>query len=204
MAALSNFSSTNTTSDIFQNATMEVMENETATASVQLQFFFTVGTIIINGIACPFTVLVNVLVIMAVKKPPNLKSNTNILLSCLAVTDLLTGLIVQPSFVTWKAFYLLKNVNITAVKEVHNLFLRVLTISSSLHLMLITCKRLIAIKYTNRYLYIVRKRNFKVSVLAIWSFSFMAGVLRYVENDISKYTTKILQFFTMYFSVILF
>ena len=202
MATLSNFSSTNTTNKILQNATMEVMENETAAGSVQLQLFFTVGTIIINGIACPFTVVLNVLVIMAVKKRPNLQSNTNILLACLAVTDLLTGLIVQPSFVTWKAFYLLKNVNITAVKEVHNLFLRVVTVSSSLHLMLITCERLIAMKYTNHYLYIVRKRNFKVSVLAIWSFSFTTGVLRYVENDISKYTTKILHFFTMYFSVI--
>ena len=132
MATLSNFSSTNTTNKILQNATMEVMENETAAGSVQLQVFFTVGTIILNGIACPFTVLLNLLVIMAVKKRPNLQSNTNILLACLAVTDLLTGVIVQPSFVTWKAFYLLKNVNITAVKEVHNLFLRVLTISSSL------------------------------------------------------------------------
>ena len=178
MATLSNFGSTNTTNKILQNATMEVMENETAGGSVQLELFFTVGTIIINGIACPFTVLLNVLVIMAVKKRPNLQSNTNILLACLAVTDLLTGLIVQPSFVTWKAFYLLTNVNITAVKEVHNLFLCVLTISSSLHLMLITCERLIAIKYTNHYLYIVRKRNFKVSVLAIWSFSFMTGVLK--------------------------
>ena len=70
------------------------------------------------------------------------------------------------------------------------------------HGLLITCERLIAIKYANHYLYIVRKRNFKVLVLAIWSFSFMTGVLRYVENDISKYTMKVLHFFTMYSSVI--
>ena len=161
MATFSNFSSTNTTNKILQNAIMEVMENETAAGSVQLQFFFTVGTIIINGIACPFTVLLNVLVIKAVKKRLNLQSNTNILLACLAVTDLLTSLIVQPSLVAWKAFYLLKNVDITAIKEVHNLFFGVLTISSSLHLMLITCERLIPIYYTNYYLYIVRKRRYR-------------------------------------------
>ena len=142
MVALSNFSLTNMTNKIVQNATME---NETVAGSVQLEFIFTVGAIIIKGIACPFTFLLNVFVIMAVKKRPSLQSNTNILLACLAITDLLTGLIVQPSFVTWKTFYVLKNINITAVKEVHNLFLPVLTISSSLHLMLITCERLIAI-----------------------------------------------------------
>ena len=133
MAALSNFSLTNMTNKIVQNATME---NETVAGSVQLEFIFTVGAIIINGIACPCTFLLNVFVIMAVKKRPSLQSNTNILLACLAVTDLLTGLIVQPSFVTWKSFYVLKNINIAAVKGVHNLFLRVLTISSSLRLML--------------------------------------------------------------------
>ncbi|CAH3165575.1 unnamed protein product, partial [Porites lobata] len=153
--------------------------------------------LILNSIACPFTVLLNVLVIIAVRKRPSLQSNTNILLSCLAVTDLLTGLLAQPSFVIWKAFYVLKNArDITAVdevKEIHNYFVRVLNISSSLHLILLTCERLLAIKYTNHYSYIVRKRNFKVSVLAIWSFSFMTGVL-----DIMK----LLNFFTMYFSVI--
>ena len=74
------------------------MENETQ--SVQLNFNFTVGYIIINRLACPFTVLLNLLVILVViKRRPSLQSNRNILLSCLAITDLLTGLIVQPLFV---------------------------------------------------------------------------------------------------------
>ncbi|CAH3023067.1 unnamed protein product, partial [Porites evermanni] len=158
--------------------------------------------IIINSVSCPFTVLLNVLVIMAVKKRPSLQSNTNILLSCLAVTDLLTGLIVQPSFVAWKSFYVLKSVNVTAFMEVQNYFLRFLTISSSLHLMLATCERLLAVKYTNYYSYIVRKRNIKVSVLAIWSFSFVTGVLSFVKSDISKYAMKTLHFFALSFSII--
>ena len=91
------------------------MENETQ--SVQVNYILTVGHIIINGIACPFTVLLNLLVILVVKRRPSLQSNTNILLSCLAVTDLLTGLIAQPSFVVWKTLYVLKNINFTAVKE---------------------------------------------------------------------------------------
>ena len=204
MTWLPNFSFTNKTNEILQNATMV---NETGGRVQPLDFSFTIGTILaINSIACPFTVLLNVLVIMAVKKRPGLQNNTNILLSCLAVTDLLTGLLAQPSFLIWKTFYVLKNArDITAVdvvKEIHNSFLRVLTISSSLHLILLTCERLITIKCTNHYSYIVRKRNFKVLVLAIWSFSFMAGALRYVKKAILKDIMKLLHFFTMYFSVI--
>ena len=73
------------------------MENETL--SVQLNFNFTVGHIIIISFACPFTDLLNWLVILVVKRRPSLQSNTNTLLSCLAITDLLTGLTVQPLLV---------------------------------------------------------------------------------------------------------
>ena len=103
------------------------MVNETGGRVQPLDLSFTVGTIlIINSIACPFTVLLNVLVIIAVRKQPSLQNNTNILLSCLAVTDLLTGLLqlAQPSFVISKTFYVLKNTcditAVDAVKEIHN------------------------------------------------------------------------------------
>jgi len=61
-------------------------------------------TVIINSITCPFTVLLNVLVIMAVKRRPRLQNNANILLAGLAATDALTGLTSQPSFVLWTTF----------------------------------------------------------------------------------------------------
>ena len=68
--------------------------------------------------------------------------------------------------------------------------------------MLATCERLLAVKYTNYYSYIVRKRNIKVSVLAVWSFSFIIGVLSFVKSDISKYSMKTLHFFALSFSII--
>ena len=176
------------------------MENETP--NVQVNYIFTVGHIIINGIACPFTVLLNLLVILVVKRRPSLQSNTNILLACLAITDLLTGLIAQPSFVVWKSLYVLKNINFTAVKEVHGYFLRAFIISSSLHLVLVTCERLLAIKYTNHYLYIATRRNIKVSVVLSWFFSFIISGLRYIKYDISRYVMKTLHFLAISFSVV--
>ena len=62
---------------------------------------FLIANTIINSIACPFTIGLNVLVILAIKRRASLQSNANILLACLAVTDVLTGLDVQPAFIIW-------------------------------------------------------------------------------------------------------
>jgi len=71
---------------------------EETTLNVPVQVSFIIN-LIFNGITCPLTVLLNVLVIMAVKRRRRLQSNSNILLACLATTDAFTGLLVQPSFI---------------------------------------------------------------------------------------------------------
>ncbi|KAJ7353852.1 hypothetical protein OS493_032127 [Desmophyllum pertusum] len=126
--------------------------------------------IIINTIACPFTVLLNALVIMAVKRRPRLQTNSNIFLACLATTDVLTGLVAQPLFITWKCFYLL-HMETRVLDASQNLSMRAFAVCSYLHLMLVTCERLIAIKFTVHYEYIVTKQNMKLSVMAIWAFT---------------------------------
>ena len=112
-------------------------------------------TIIINSITCPLTILLNVLVIMAVKRRPTLQSKTNILLSCLAATDVLTGLTAQPSFILWKTFELFGISYSKTARVLHNSLIRAVSVCSSLHLMLVTCERLIAIKFTMHYPYLV-------------------------------------------------
>ena len=57
--------------------------------------------IILNIITYPFTVLLNALVIIAVKTRPTLQSNANILLACLAAIDAVSGVLAQPSFILY-------------------------------------------------------------------------------------------------------
>ena len=140
-------------------------------------------TIIINIISCPFTVLLNVLVIMAVKRRPRLQTNTNILLACLAATDVLTGFIVQPSFIVWKSIYLLDGIDNKEAKAFQNFFMRALSICSSLHLMLVTCERLIAIKFTVHYPYLVTEQNINVAEIFVWAFSFISELVRFLSNN---------------------
>lgn len=103
--------------------------------------------IIINCIACPFTVVLNLQVIMAVKTRPRLRTNSNILLTCLAVTDALTGLTVQPLFVLGRILRLFDVGDPERVAKAHNTILFVVVTSSLLHLMLVTFERLVAIKF---------------------------------------------------------
>ena len=168
---MANFSGVN-----LPNAT-KMTSTEADTANVPLEVSYII-TIIINSIACPFTVLLNVLVIMAVKRRPQLQTNSNILLACLAATDALTGLIVQPSFILWKLSLLLGVGNSEGIFNFHSASFYAVLYSSSFHLMLVTFERLLAIKYTMRYSNIITEKKIKIAVTVFWITAFSSSVFR--------------------------
>ena len=174
---MANFSGVNLT-----NAT-KMTSTEGDTANVPLEVIYII-TIIINSITCPFTVLLNVLVIMAVKRRPRLQTNSNILLACLAATDALTGLIVQPSFILWKISQLLLAGNSEGFNDFVSTFLSTVLICSSLHLMLVTFERLLAIKFTMRYSTVITEKNIKIAVTMFWIIAFSSGVFRLLKMQL--------------------
>ena len=157
------------------------MDGEALNVALKVTYII---TIIFNSISCPFTVALNVLVIMAVKRRPRLQSYANILLACLAVTDALTGVFVQPTFIIRRIFHLLGGINTDIVRTLHIFFLTVVTFSSALHLMLVTCERLIAIKYTMAYPHLVTAQNIKVAVTSSWVLALFFSVLRWPLSDL--------------------
>ena len=166
----------------FTNAS-KMTSTEGDTANVPLEISYII-TIIINSITCPFTVLLNVLVIMAVKRRPRLQTNSNILLACLAATDALTGLIVQPSFTVWKISLILGAGGSEEILSFHDAFLNAAILSSSFHLMLVTFERLLAIKFTMRYLNIITKKNIKIAVAVFWIIAFTSGTFRLLKMQL--------------------
>ena len=152
--------------------------------------------IIFNSISCPFTVLLNLLVILAVKRKTGLQTNANILLACLAVTDLFCGLVVQPSFILWKAFQLNSVHNNCMLKRIHNVILGLGSLLSVLHISLVTCERLIAIKYSLRYLTIVNPKKILVAVITIWVFCLLVqtGLLFSFQTVANLYITFFVAF----------
>ena len=173
MANITSFDSTNITSKHEDTTEGGSIKND--------QYEVDVATLIINSIACPFTVLLNVLVIMAVKRRRRLQTKSNILLACLAATDALTGLITQPAFILWKTFEITGALNYNPARVIHGSALRALSVCSCLHLMLVTAERLVAIKFTMNYLYIVSEEKIKVVVILCWVVSLVCEVLKFIK-----------------------
>ena len=140
-----------------------------------------VFTLIISFITCPFMVLFNVMVIMAVKRRRRLQTNSNILLACLAATDALTGLITQPAFILWKTFGLTGGEDhIRASRLIYAAAMQALSACSCFHLMLVTGERLVAIKFTMRYPFIVTKKTITVTVISCWIVSLTPVIFKFM------------------------
>lgn len=139
-------------------------------------------TLILNAITCPFTVLLNVLVIMAVKRRSRLQTNSNILLTHLAIIDASTGLLGQPTFILWQIFLLLGVSSSVAIKNLHFDVMSTLLVASCFHLMMVTFERLIAMKFTMYYLIIVTDSTINLAVLLVWIMSLIIGFFRIIKN----------------------
>ncbi|XP_078380905.1 melanocyte-stimulating hormone receptor-like [Oculina patagonica] len=107
----------------------------------------------INVFTCPFTILLNILVMVAVKKKRQLRTKSNIALACLATTDLAVGLFLQPVQIATYSMILKGDENssklcTTDVSKPAAVF----CISSSLfHLFLMSGERYLAIKHSFAY-----------------------------------------------------
>ena len=173
---MANLTASNVT-NISREFTDATMDDEKRNVPLEALEVNLVIVVIINCLTCPFTILLNVLVITAVKKRPRLQTYSNILLACLAVTDALTGFLAQPSFIVGKILQLLGETNTGIIFTLNRTIITMVYFSSLLHLTLLTCERLIAIKYTMHYPYIVTTQNIKVTVIALWLFTLCCEVL---------------------------
>ena len=81
--------------------------------------------------------------------------------------------------------------------------LRILSLCSLLHLMLITCDRLIAIKFTLRYPRLITTPSIKAAVITVWIVSFISEVSRTINNE-SITVISDLSVASIYISCILF
>ena len=131
---------------------------------------FAMTAIILNILSFPVTILMNVLVIMAVKTRPRLQSKYSILLACLAGTDLIVGAASQPSFIAVQ-IHVIKGLSLIEYCRYYNdshLIFVIPILASLIHLTLISMERFLAIKYTFRYMTIVTGLRLKIAIVGSW------------------------------------
>lgn len=130
---------------------------------------------VINLLVSPCSILLNILVIVAVKTSPRLKTNHHILLASLAgtLTDLLTGAISQPLLIA-EEIYLLKGSSLNSysfcfLRNVSAITAMTPVIASLQHLALLSIELYLAITYPFKYLELITELRLTASVVTVWA-----------------------------------
>ena len=135
-----------------------------------------VTLICFNSLAIIPTILLNALVIFVVATRRRLQSNSNILLACLAGTDLLAGLIVQPIAIAVEVKRAFDIEPFCTLEKIYSVAVLVLACASFSHVLLISIDRYIATKYALRYQEIVTKQRIKKGVLVVWVITVLTAI----------------------------
>ena len=178
------------------DAIMSVKLDQTVTAAYAVHVLITV----LSSIACPLTTVLNLLVIISVKRKPQLKTISNIVLGCLAVTDALMGIIGLPLFVTSRilTYQAKTSSGFCAVKNLSLSVVRMLGCSTMFHAMVMNVERYIAIKHPFQHITIFTKsRVFGSSALAWIAAFFISFVMVITDNDINLTVVNIILLFSM-------
>ena len=149
---------------------------------------------VISIVTFPFTAALNTLVIMAVKTKSRMRAiKSNILLACLATTDLMVGVIVQPMFIA-SVIIIVQGKITTRSCELQSItqhFMTVLCDTSLIHLALISGERYVVMKHTFSYntALVTEARLLTCSSLA-WLFSLILHTTHLTENKTVFFLTK--------------
>ena len=139
-----------------------------------------IATIAINGITCPVIILLNTLVIVAVKTKRQLRTTSNIVLACLATTDFVLGLAVQPLLIA--AFCLLLKGDagdFCSVSEMIMIFTTKCYSASFNHLLLMSGERYFAIKHPFAY----ETRVTEVRIILAAGLAWLAAIVPPAETS---------------------
>ena len=142
-------------------------------------FVALISVIIVNLLVTPLRIFLNVLVILSVKATPQLRHKYNVLLACLAGTDVMTGALGQPFLIAELIYRLTGSPasEFCIISHTAGSLSRASALISLQHLALISIERYISIKFPFKYGYIVTKCRLFVSVVLVWSLAFLTLLL---------------------------
>ena len=128
----------------------------------------------------PCSIILNILVMIAVKTTPRLRNNCNILLASLAGTDLIVGAISQPLFaidLMYRVTGNLEHQTVCILQYIRDTSARWSVPASAQHLALLSIERYLVIKYPYRYQEIITKPRLTSSLVFAWSVAAILVVL---------------------------
>ncbi|XP_031573076.1 melanocyte-stimulating hormone receptor-like [Actinia tenebrosa] len=146
---------------------------------IYLRYKSNLITAIINAVFAPVAVAANLVVAFVIFRSPHLRRPSTFLLGCLAICDLLVGLLEQPSYV---AFRLLENhINYVpcSIRMLYSTGFYICYGVSFMTLSAISCERFVALALHLRYQELVTTRRVFRIVILIWSTDIVLTALQW-------------------------
>ena len=155
--------------------------------------------IAVNAISCSFVILLNILVMVAVKTKRQLRTKSNVSLACLATTDLAVGLVVQPLQIVHYSFMLKGETAIlcSRVGKIATAVTLRCVLASLNHFVVLSSERYFAIKHSFAYEDLVTEVRIIVASGLAWA----AAIILPMEDfwsakirNVTKFAVLIMQF----------
>lgn len=133
--------------------------------------------LVLLGVLSCLIVSANSLVIALVYKNTQLRTITNLCLACLALSDLLSGLVAIPLIFACNLSPMPDGIASCIAMDLASRFIAISTI---LHLLIVTFERYVMIIYPMHYYRIVTKNRMAVSMVFIWTFSLAVSLIQLI------------------------
>lgn len=167
------------------------------------RFTMNLVTAIINIIASPLAVISNSLIVIAILTSSRLRTPSNFLIGCLALSDVLVGLTVQPGYI---CFRLMENQHRSVPCFVRVMYSNAFYICCGVSFMTLSAvsyERLVAVRLRARYNNVFSGNRVLKFMAAIWVLNIALTSLQWVGiNQISRGIHLILWFLCLLVSVV--
>ena len=162
---------------------------------VSERFLMNLVTAIINIIASPFAVVSNLLIVVAIFNNARLRTPSNLLIGCLALSDVLVGLAAQPGYITYR---LMENQRRSVPCFVRIVYAHAFYICCGVSFMTLTAvsyERFVAVRLHARYNDVFSSKRVLTYMAAIWALNMLLTSLQWAGiSKISKGTHLIVWF----------
>ena len=143
-------------------------------------------TSVLNSILSPCAVVGNSFILWVILKHAFCRSPIMLLLGCLAASDLLVGLFVQPSYVSFRVWENHDKFVPCALRLFYSTVFFICYGVSLVTLCAISCERYIALIYPFRYNHFVRQSRVIKLVTLIWALNILLTGLQWVHNTTAR------------------
>ena len=157
--------------------------------------------IAVNALTCPLIILLNILVIVAVKTKPQLRTKSNIALACLSTTDLTVGLAIQPLHITTTSLFLKGERMFCTITGISKTSTFICILASLHHLVLMSAERYVAIKLPFAYEAVITEVRIILASCLSWAAAIMFSVENFLPTVVVAVSESLLLVFPIYFNV---